>query len=471
MSNSIIIKTFRTYGHPYVYDRHTDALVMLNEDEYDELVRCEKGGLPVEQSPVIGRYQQYGMFMPNVVEKIENAGTEKIEHQLKTRMKQLTLQVTQQCNLRCGYCAYSGVYNNNRVHTNKRMSLETAQKAIKFFLDRNNGISDIVIGFYGGEPMLELDLIKQCVDYATSLVEGKRIRFNMTTNGTLLNDDAVDYLVKNDFTLGISLDGAKQEHDINRKFANGKGSFDTIIANIERIHRRYPEYSNHIMIMTTINPNMDLNCALEYFNTEELFRDKQIMFNSMTEISLKSKLSYDKNHYSIRNFEHIKMLFSLIGKLDRKYVSPLAISSRDKTERNQKSIRSRVKMSPIMHHNGPCMAGVQRLFVRVDGVLFPCERVNEELEYFKIGTLEDGLNLERIKELINIGKITEEECKECWNLRHCTICAGQIEFGTTSPKIAKLKICANSCRNTLGDMHELCVLNEFGFDVQEMRIV
>jgi uncharacterized protein len=444
---------------------------MLNEDEYNELVRSEKEKLPAEKNPIIERYQQYGMFMPNIVEKIENAGTDKIDRHLETRMKQLTLQVTQQCNLRCEYCAYSGVYNKNRTHSNKRMSLGTAQKAIKFFLDRNSELSDAVIGFYGGEPMLEFDLIKQCVDYAKSLVEGKRIKFNMTTNGTLLSDDTVDYLVENDFILGISLDGAKEEHDVNRKFANGRGSFDTIIANIERINRRYPEYSSHIMIMTTINPYMDLNCSLEYFNTEELLRDKQIMFNSMNENSLSMELDYDKNYYSVRNFEHIKLLFSLIGKLDKKYVSPLAIGSRDKTERKQKSIRSRIKMSPVMHHNGPCMVGVRRLFVRVDGALFPCERVNEELEYFKIGTLEDGFNLERIKELINIGKITEEECKECWNLRHCSICAGQIEFDTVPTKNAKLKICTKSRRGTLSDMHELCVLNEFGFDVQEMRIV
>jgi uncharacterized protein len=444
---------------------------MLNEVEYNELVRCEKGELSAEQNSVIKRYQQYGMFMPNVIEKIENPGTDKIERRLDTRMKQLTLQVTQQCNLRCGYCAYSGVYNNNRTHSNKRMSLETAQKSIEFFLGRNSELSEVVIGFYGGEPMLEFDLIMKCVDYAKSLVEGKRIRFNMTTNGTLLSDDAVDYLAKNDFLLGISLDGAKQEHDVNRKFANGQGSFDIIIENIEKIHRRYPEYSDKIMITTTINPHMDINCSLEYFNTEELFKDKQIMFNSMNENNLSMGLDYDKSYYSVRNYEHIKMLFSLIGKLDKKYVSPLTMGSRDKTIRNQKSIQSRVKMSPVMHHNGPCMAGVRRLFVRVDGTLFPCERVNEELEYFKIGTLEDGLNLESIQRLINIGKLTEEECKICWNLRRCSICAGQVEFNTTLSKDAKQKVCAKSCGGTLGEMYELCVLNEFGFDVQELRIV
>ncbi len=470
MSKDVIFKTFRTYRHPYAYDRHTNSIVMLSETEYDELTKVEKGDLLPEQSHVIKKYQENGLFESNVVEKIEHPRTTIIEQYLETRMKQLTLQVTQQCNLRCEYCTYSGIYNNNRTHSNQRMSIETAKKAIEFFLERNTELSDAVIGFYGGEPLLEFDLIKQCVEHAKSQVEGKRIRFNMTTNGTMLNDSIVDYIVENDFALAISLDGSKKEHDINRKFLNGEGSFDIIINNIERIRERYPDYKG-IIILTTVNPFMNLGCALEYFSTKEIFSDKQILFNSMNENNINQELSYDKNYFKVRNYEHIKMLFSLVGKLDKTYVSPLTISSRDAVERAQRNIHEHTIMSPVTHHGGPCMPGVQRLFVRVDGALFPCERVSEIMDYFKIGTLEEGLYLDKIKKLLNIGKLTEEECINCWNLRRCSICSGAIEFDTEITKADKRNKCLKCTDKVIFEMYELCVLNEFGYSAEEMRLV
>jgi uncharacterized protein len=410
------------------------------------------------------------MFEPNVVEKIEHPGTMIIDQYLETRMKQLILQVTQQCNLRCGYCAYSGIYDKNRTHSNKRMAFDTAQKAIDFFLERNTELSDVVISFYGGEPLLEFELIKQCVEYAKSQVEGKRIRFSMTTNGTLLTNRVIEFLVKNEFSLAISLDGSKQEHDANRKLANGGGSFDVIIGNIERIQKHYPEYYGEVRIMTTVNPRMNLECALEFFGANDIFSDRQLIFNSMNETNLSQELSYDDNYFKVRNFEHIKLLFSLVGRLDKKYVSPLAVSARGKLERNRKHLRERMEMGHTMHHNGPCMAGVQRLFVRVDGVLFPCERVNEMLDYFTIGSLGSGLDTDKIKSMINIGKLTEIECENCWGLRRCSICVGQIDFDIDISRDAKLKECIKSRNRVLSDLYELCVLNEFGFNVEDVSV-
>ena len=472
MSKEVIFKTFRTYGHPYVYDRHTNSLVMISEDEVNELLQVEEGKLLPEQSKVVKNYQDYGLFMPNIVDKIEHSGTAIIEQYLKTRMRQLTLQVTQQCNLRCEYCVYSGIYEHNRTHSNKRMNLETAQKAVDFFLARNSELAEVVIGFYGGEPLLEFDLIKQCVEYAKSQVEGKKINFNMTTNGTLLSGNLVDYLVENDFYLNISLDGSKEEHDVSRKFVNGEGSFDMIMNNIKRINERYPEYIKNISFMTTINPHVDLSCVLEYFSSEEIFNDKNIIYNTMVENSSNQDITYDKKYYMVRNYEYIKMLFSLIGKLDRKHVSPLVMGSREMVKYKQERLRKHTKMVPIEHHNGPCLPGVQRLFVRVDGALFPCERVNEAIDYFKIGTLEEGIDENQIKKIMNIGKVTENECKNCWNLKQCTLCAGQIEFETEPSRKIKLNVCPQSCNNILFELHELCVLNEFGLDTEEiMRVV
>lgn len=464
MGKEVIFKTFRTYAHPYMYDRHTNSLVMLTDDEFKELREVETGNLPWEQSAVVQKYQSFGLMQPNVVEKIEHSGTEIVEHYLNTRMRQLILQVTQQCNLRCAYCTYSGIYTRNRTHSNKRMTIETAKRAIDFFLQHNSDLSEVVIGFYGGEPLLEFDLIRQCVEYAKSRVEGKKIRFNITTNGTLLSDSVVDFLVDNSFQLSVSLDGSKEEHDANRRFVNGKGSFDTIIKNIERIRERYPEYDKKISILTTINPHSDLGCVLEYFSTEDVFTDKNIVFNSMKEVALNQELNYDNNFYSIRNFEYIKMLMAMVGKIDKKCLSPLVNGTMGSIANFYNKMHNRSPIMSIIHHGGPCVAGVQRLFVRYDGEFFPCERVSDNLDYFNIGSLDAGLKHERIQRLLNIGKITENECKNCWCLRNCTICSEQIEFEKEPTKTDKLKSCAKSRNAVLFDLYQLCVLCEFGYD-------
>ncbi|MCL2153504.1 MAG: Cys-rich peptide radical SAM maturase CcpM [Oscillospiraceae bacterium] len=464
MQIDTIFKAFKTRKYNYVYDRHANTVIRVNEDEFKEFQLLENGKISAEQSIIIERYRDEDLFKKNTVIQIEHPSTLIMKSYLTSRMKQLTLQVTQQCNLRCGYCAYSGIYQGQRTHSNKRMSLETAFKAIDFFLERNGELSEVVIGFYGGEPLLEFELIKECVDYAKSMVEGKRIRFNMTTNGTLLSDDVVDYLSENDFDLSISLDGSKTEHDTNRKFANGDGSFDLIISNVRRIADRYPEFVSKLSFLTTINPHIDIDCTLEYFNTDEFFNDKTIIFNSMNEKSYKGEISYDRNYYMIRNYEYIKMLFSLVGKLDSNHVSPLVNRAKDAIRRRQESIDSRIPLGITAHPGGPCLAGVMRLFVRADGTLFPCERVSEMKDFFVIGTLDKGIDVDKIVHIMNIGKITETECKNCWGLRQCELCASQIEFDMIITKEDKIKECSRCKNAAIANLYELSVLREFGYD-------
>ena len=463
MQNEIIFKLFRTRKQPYVYDRHTKLFIELQEDDYEELENVENGKLRAEESVFISKHQQYGLFKPNTVRIIEHPSTMIMEEYSNTRMRRLTLQVTQQCNLRCSYCAYSGDYSNQRTHADRRMTLETAKKAIDFLLERSIELPEVNLAFYGGEPLLEFELIKECVRYAKNNIEGKRLKFNLTTNGTLLTDGVVDFLQKNDFGISISIDGSKAEHDTNRRFINGEGTFDTIIRNINRIRERYPEYDRKISIMTTINPSTDLGCVLEYFSTDEIFSDKSIVFSEVVERNYNGDISYDRNHYRVRNYEYTKMLFALVGKLDYSHVSPLMIGSRSSILLSQRSMTNHSALSPRMHHGGPCMPGLSRAFVRVDGAILPCERVSETQDYFVIGTLSEGLNINKMKAILNIGKLSENDCKNCWCLRHCMICAAQVEFASAPTEEDKKLSCAKCSATCVAKLYELCVLNEFGF--------
>ena len=111
------------------------------------------------------------------------------------------------------------------------------------------------------------------------------------------------------------------------------------------------------------------------------------------------------------------------------------------------------------------MPGILRLFARYDGALFPCERVNENRDFYCIGTVEEGLFPDRMRDILNIGKLTEEECKTCWNLRRCSMCSNEIEFhGNERPgKEDKLKLCREKKGSAEGELYEQSVLKEFGY--------
>lgn len=104
-----------------------------------------------------------------------------------------------------------------------------------------------------------------------------------------------------------------------------------------------------------------------------------------------------------------------------------------------------------------------------NGELYPCERVSDVLDYFKIGTLENGLDIKQIWEIMNVGKLTEYECINCWNLRLCSICSAQLEFSTEPTRQHKLQECIRSEARALFELYELAVLYEFGLDIESIE--
>ncbi|MCI0470911.1 MAG: radical SAM protein, partial [Candidatus Aminicenantes bacterium] len=146
---------------------------------------------------------------------------------LTKRLYRITLGVTDSCNMRCRYCAYSGKYTYHRRHGNTFMARETMRKAVDFYLTNSTETNPKNISIYGGEPLLNYDLIHDCVRYV-SQEKGIRAEYNMTINGTLLTEKRMDFLAENDFSLLISIDGPSEIHGRNRVFKNGKNSFDTI---------------------------------------------------------------------------------------------------------------------------------------------------------------------------------------------------------------------------------------------------
>lgn len=473
MTSEIIVKCFRTPGNAYVYDRHTGSLIVVSEEEFQDFLTIERGGTSEKANHTLRRYQALGMFQPNQIESLKHPETDYLPYLINHRLGQLVLQVTQQCNLRCEYCIYSGIYNDHRQHQSSFMTYDIAKKAIDFYLQRIDEVVDVRVGFYGGEPLLQLELIKKCVEYIESRVNGHTIQFNMTTNGTLLTDDAVDFLIAHHFRISISLDGPKEDHNINRKFRSGEGSFDTIMANVQRLKKRYPEAAKDITFMTVINPRAELTHVMEYFDTDVLMRDSQIHFSQMAENSLSQRLNYHESFSLLRRYEYLKMLGSLIGKVDRKKISRLMTGAESEVQTFGARLNIHREIPKVVQHGGPCIAGVRRLFVTTCGDFLPCERVNETSDFCKIGSIDTGFDLKKISDFINIGCMTDKHCKNCWNLLFCSICYGEIEVSDKDKLQEKdvLRMCAGQCDKTLYDLYQYAVLSEFGYCAYERGVI
>ena len=239
-----IFKLFETPGGKYVYDRSRDTVLRVDDEEYKALEKLDCEDLCYQSNSVFSKFHSQGFFLKNPVTKIEHSDFKYVRYYTTRRIQHMTLQVTQNCNLRCGYCIYSGAYKDQRTHTNKRMTWEMAKKAIDFYLEHSSDTKELSIGFYGGEPLLEIELIKRCIDYLDETVQGKEIEYYITTNGTLLNEEIFLFLSSHSFHILISLDGNKEEHDKHRRFLSGEGSFNTIIENVRRIKEKYPAESD-----------------------------------------------------------------------------------------------------------------------------------------------------------------------------------------------------------------------------------
>ncbi len=151
-------------------------------------------------------------------------------------VKALCLHICHDCNLRCRYCfADEGAYHNVR----EMMSLETAKAAIDFLIRESGQRKVLEVDFFGGEPLMNLGVIKETVAYAKAEAakRGKRFLFTTTTNGLLLNDDAIAFLNAEMENVVLSLDGRKEVHDAVRKTVSGQGSFDAVIEKIKKFVR------------------------------------------------------------------------------------------------------------------------------------------------------------------------------------------------------------------------------------------
>ena len=344
--------------------------------------------------------------------------------------RQLTIEITQGCNMRCKYCVYSGKYEYERTHSSytKLMPFDVARKSIDYFFSLINSKKRTTphdlcaIGFYGGEPLLGFELIKKCVDYIKQKKTEEKISFTITTNGTLLDDEVIDFFIRNDFRILISLDGPKEEHDRFRVFKNNKGTFDRIWENIIRLKKNKEFFNKNVSFAACYSTPHDLLKIDKFFNDN--FARNSIIVSFVREMGN----TYFKNNEAKQQLKRkYKILFQkyldtiVDNATTSRYCDALfSLNLYKAINRDIHSLDKRMEGElKIFNISTNCFPG-ERLFVDTDGAFFVCERVNQ---YFSIGDYINGIDFEKVKKIVDLySEFTLKNCLFCEARRFCGLC-------------------------------------------------
>lgn len=297
------------------------------------------------------------------------------------------------------------------------MDFETAKKAVDFYAQHSVDAQEKAIGFYGGEPLLNFEVIKRVINYANSVFRGQEIIYSITTNGTLFTDEIIEFFVKNNVKITVSLDGPKKIHDLNRKFKSGKGSFDIVLNNLNKLKKAYKE--SPFSISMVIDPDNNYDDIIKIFG-EPVLKNINTIFSIVEENE--TTKPYSDDFYA--KFERDLFLgyVSYFRDEEKKINNKIIAQEIAQLNNIDDSFKTRIlfeKTAPA----GPCIPGKMRLFIDCYGNLFPCERVSETAKDMKIGTIDTGFDIDKINKLLNISKLTEEACKTCWAFSLCSVCA------------------------------------------------
>jgi uncharacterized protein len=475
MNDTPYIHTFRTSERCYVYDVNTHKILQIPEAVYDCLSNQSCSGADEATIAFIQDMKAGGFLRTDRVEVSEHPATPLLPFYLKSKLHHLILQVTQNCNLRCNYCVYSGSYLN-RTHAHKIMPVETAERAIDFFFKRTKDRKRVFVSFYGGEPLLNLSLIKHCVCYIEANYYGKQIDFAMTTNGTLLDEEAITFLAEKGLNLVISLDGPEEVHDTNRKFTdNGEGTFAVIMENVEQIKKLRPDYYQEKVRFNAVSDTSQAFCCLNDFISGEDFLgdERKFTLNYVSSNYASKKTTVTDDFFAEREYEYFKLMLSRLGEFPKKKTSRLLDSQFRSiyTHCFQNIELDQERIPRKSHHSGPCIPGMTRLFIDVSGRFFPCERVSELSETVCLGNIDEGFFFEKAQQIMNIETSTHEKCCNCWAYRLCTVCVASVDDLNDISSAETENVCPSVCGVIDELFKDYCVLREMGHTFDEERML
>jgi uncharacterized protein len=319
-------------------------------------------------------------------------------------IKAMCLHVSHDCNLRCKYCfAATGDYHEGRM----LMSLETGKKALDFLIEKSGDRKFLEVDFFGGEPTLNFDVVKQLVEYGRSreAEANKKFRFTITTNGILLTDDMIEFINKEMNNVVLSIDGRKEVNDRVRVRADGTGSYDRILPNFKKVVETRDKDKDWYVRGTYTKYNLD-------FSNDVMHLYEQ----GFDQISVEPVMADPSMPYAITQAD-LPRIFDEYEELMKKITE----------------IRDSGKFINFFHFmldldQGPCAikrlrgcgCGNEYVAIAPNGDIYPCHQFVGNEEY-KMGSLNDGsFNDDMKAEFAAAHVYSKPECKKCWAKFYCS---------------------------------------------------
>lgn len=467
------IHLFQLYGQGYFYDVNTNAIIKIPKEIYEYLKNTELDivdeVLPANVQKGLTYLKSKGFLCETENSEITHFETNLLEDLYQNNLSTMTLQVTQNCNLRCKYCVYSGSYVN-RIHANKRMDWHTAKESIDFLYQHSKCSDQVSFGFYGGEPLLEFELIKKCVYYIKQLFKGKKQVFVITTNATLLDEEILRFFIDNNFFMMISLDGPENVQDGNRVFAdNSRGTFKVVMDKLKMIERISPNFLEKLSFNAVIDLQHDFQAADRFFLTYDMVKNSMVRGNFVNTNNRKTDTSVNHQYLIDSRYEEFKTMLYYCTKIFKNY-QPRLLRGYIESVKFNLAERDIVRSDIGNNASGQCLPGIQRLFVTVDGKIFPCERVNENSDEFCIGNIYDGFDLTQAKKLLNVSQLTERECRNCWCFKICSQCIAKADENGKLSREQRLKNCAGAKTSAEKMIKDYIVLKHYGCRFNELEV-
>ncbi|MBO5231351.1 MAG: thioether cross-link-forming SCIFF peptide maturase [Clostridia bacterium] len=431
-----MVHQYKLNGYNIVLDICSGSVHAVDDIAYDIIGLFEDNTREAVISAINEKYSSYEGVTPadidecyDQIAELKNSGKlftpdtfEPMAGALKQKtsgvVKALCLHIAHTCNLNCEYCfASQGKYQGERAV----MSFEVGKRAFDWLIENSGTRRNLEVDFFGGEPLMNFEVVKQLVAYARSIEKekGKNFRFTLTTNGLLIDDDVIDFANKEMSNVVLSLDGRKEVHDRCRVDYNGNGSWEKIVPKFQKLVKAR-ENKNYYMRGTFTHQNPDF------------LKDIQVMLDlGFTELSMEPVVcaAGDPSELTPEDLTVVMEQYEKLAELMLK---------RDKEGKPFTFYHYMIDLT-----GGPCIykrisgcgSGTEYMAVTPWGDLYPCHQFVGD-EKFKLGDIWQGVTNKEIQNsFAECNVYAREECRSCWARLYCSGgCAANAYHATGSVK-------------------------------------
>ncbi len=382
-----------------------EKLLAQQMEEKEQIVEAVARQLSLEQAQVeetveeILSLKEEGMlFTEDVYEKYLDSFQNR-----ETVVKALCLHIAHDCNLACKYCfAGEGEYHGQRA----LMSLDVGKKALDFLVQNSGNRVNLEVDFFGGEPLLNWQVVKDLVAYGRSLEEPnhKKFRFTLTTNGVLLDDEVLEFANKEMSNVVLSIDGRKEIHDLMRPHRGGQGSYDEVVPKYKKVAESRNQMDYYVRGTFTRN-NLDF--------AEDV---KHLADEGFEQISVEPVVARPEEEYALR-MEDVPAILKEYDELALEYIR------RKKAGKGFNFFHFMINLE-----GGPCVAkrlsgcgsGTEYLAVTPWGDLYPCHQFVGQ-EEFLMGNVEEGIIRTDIRDKFKACNVyAKDQCRDCFAKFYCS---------------------------------------------------